>query len=139
MQNALYEDGIVRLWESWQSEKHLFDDISAWWDVGKARLRDLSRRFGRDLSASRTLTRREHQRAIVDCQRQIDSGSLPASYSLAGHRSALSDLDRHKLEGAHVPFRLLWKDQGETSPRLLFTNFETASTRWLHLSASWCV
>ena len=66
LQNTLYEVGIVRLWESWQSEKHRFDDISYWWDVGKARLRDLSRRFGRDLSASRTLVRREHQRAIVE-------------------------------------------------------------------------
>ena len=122
LQNALYEDGIVRLWESWQSENHRFDDIS-WWDVGKVRLRDLSRRFGRDLSASRTLVRTEHQRAIVECQRQMDCGSLSASISLAEHRRALSDLDRHELEGARVRSRLLWTEQGETSPKL-FTNFE---------------
>ena len=107
LQNALYEDGIVHLWESWQSEKHRFDDISARWDVGKARLRDLSRRLGRDLSACRTLVRREHQRAIVQCQRQMDCGSLSAFYSLAEHRRALSYLDRHELEGARVRSRLL--------------------------------
>ena len=123
LQNALYEDGIVRLWESWQSEKHRFDDISSWWDVGKARPRDLSRRFGRDLSASRTLVRREHQRSIVECQRQMDCGSLSASISLAEHRRAVSDIDRHELEGARVRVRLLWTEQGETSPKL-FTNFE---------------
>ena len=123
LQNALYDDSIVRLWKSWQADKHLYDDISAWWDVGKARLRDLSRRFGRDLSASRTLSRREHQRAIVECQRQIDSGSLAALYSLEEHRRALSDLDRQELEGARVRSRLMWTEKGETSPKL-FTNFE---------------
>ena len=123
LQNALYKDGIVRLWESWQSEKHRFDDISAWWDVGKARLHDLRGRFGRDLSASRTLVRREHQRAIVECQRHMDCSSLSAFYSLAEHRRALSDLDRHELEGARVRSRLLWTKQCETSHKL-FTNFE---------------
>ena len=82
-----------------------------------------TRHFGRDLSASRTLTRRERQRALVDCQRQIDCGSLPASYSLAEHRLAFSDLDRNELEGARVRSRLLWTEQGETSPKL-FSNFE---------------
>ena len=54
--------------------------------------------------------RREHKFAIADCQHQIDSGNLSASYSLVEHSRALSDLDRHELEGARVRSLLLWTE-----------------------------
>lgn len=72
LKDASFCEEITRFWAEWRSEKHHFRTLSAWWDAGKVRLRQLIRLLSWELSSAKKERISQLSVSIDVLQQQLD-------------------------------------------------------------------
>lgn len=116
--NHLKDPVFIRLirefWRSWQQEKGSFLSLSAWWDAGKARLRDHCRRYSRSAALTSRRNLQSLHCTLTHLQRRQDSGENVTSL-LHDTKTNLEEAYRLQARGARIRAQVQWAEEGESS------------------------
>ena len=116
LKNASFCTEITRFWVEWRSEQDRFRTLSAWWDAGKVRLRQLIRLLSWELSSAKKKRIKELTGSIDVLQKQLDRGeSSPADLERA--KVALSTELEADARGVQIRAHVQWAEDGERSSR----------------------
>ena len=113
-----FKQKFEEMWEEWRSCKHLYQDVTQWWDLGKQKIKHLARNF----AIEKGIQHQDHidQLELAIAEAQNNNLSTAEITNLQNEHGALLG---QKLEGARVRSRLQWWEEGEKSTKY-FHNLE---------------
>ena len=119
MNDKNYVEKIDTFWKHWKTKKDEFD-IKLWWDVGKVRIKMLSKTFCIEKRQIEKLERKTIEKDLSDLMEQNDPQTFEKIEEL---KSRLKDLDMQDLKGIKIRSKIKWREEGETASRF-FCNLE---------------
>lgn len=105
---------VTDFWHSWQSEKASFLSLGAWWDAGKARLREHCQHFSRSQSSAFRRKLHSLQCSLYHLQRRQDNGEN-VSLVLQDTKADIEEVYRRQARGARLRAQVQWAEEGESS------------------------
>ena len=107
-----FEEKLKTMWHLWQTKKEEYDDISLWWDLGKIKIKELSKTFAIEHSIL-------NKSKICELENEITylSNSKSDNNKLESLKAEHRDLLSAQCEGARIRSRLKWWEEGETSTK----------------------
>ncbi|KAI4900412.1 hypothetical protein NFI96_009713, partial [Prochilodus magdalenae] len=92
---------------SWRVQKHSFESLSQWWDVGKAQIRAFCQGYSAHAASSVRLAVKKLQRDIEDLEKRIDGNSGEGLQGvLAVKRQELGSYLQEQVKGALIRARI---------------------------------
>ena len=110
--NDKYKQEITNFWQNWQLKKHEFTNLTQWWDIGKMKLKRISRNFAIEQSI-------KNKSKLADLEAEITSLSnlMSDNNRLMDLKNQHRDLLSKKTEGMKIRSRVQWWEEGEKSTR----------------------
>ena len=115
-----YIKTITSFWIHWKTRKGRYSTLPIWWDIGKQRIRRLSRRYATKLKTARTSSRTTLNAQILTLRRQLDAGDHSVLNPYNDLLLQIQHLDAYETEGLRVRSRARWAEEGETSSKYFF-------------------
>ena len=125
LKDASFYAEIARFWAEWRPEQGRFRTLSAWWDAGKVRLRQLIRLFSWELSSAEKERIGQLSGTIEALQQQSDRGQSSLA-DLEYAKAALSTELEAVARGAQIRAQVQWAEDCERSSRYFFATGEIA-------------
>ena len=107
-----FKEQFTRMWEDWKMQKHFYEDITTWWDLGKIHIKNLAKNFSIEKSLNRSNRLEELEKEISFLQNNLTNKEQLNELEIE-YRKILAD----KAEGARVRSRLKWWEEGERSTK----------------------
>ena len=107
-----FKDQFAEMWAEWKTQKHLYDDITKWWDLGKIHIKTLANNFSIEKSLMQKCRLEDLESEISYLQNSV-SNQAKLNELQNEHRKILTE----KAEGARVRSRLKWWEDGERSTK----------------------
>ena len=114
LKDASFCKEIARFWAEWRPEQDRFRTLSAWWDAGKVRLRQLIRLLSWELSSAKKERIRQLSGSIENLQQKLDQGESSLA-DLESAKTALSAELEADARGAQIRAHIQWAEDGERS------------------------
>ena len=91
--NDEYKNEITQFWNNWKLKKHEFSDLSQWWDIGKMKIKRISRNFSIEQSI-------KNKSKIADIESEITSlsNSMSDSGKVIELKNQLDELLSKKMK-----------------------------------------
>ena len=118
LKDASFYAEIARFWAEWRPEQGRFRTLSAWWDAGKVRLRQLIRLFSWELSSAEKERIGQLSGTIEALQQQSDRGESSLA-DLEYAKAALSTELEADARGAQIRAHVQWAEDCERSSRYI--------------------
>jgi exonuclease III len=99
LQDDLYAAKVHDFWKTWQHEKDTFPSLAVWWDAGKKRLRDLTRRYSKQQVCGRRSHVTSLQNTLFHLERRRQNGDDVLAY-INEVKSNLEQALLHEANGA---------------------------------------
>ena len=118
-----YRVVFEQFWGEWQEKKQDFSDISIWWDIGKTKIKNLTRNFCIEQNFA-------EQSKLINLEREITR----LQNSMSDPEKLLELQERHNIilseraAGAKIRSRLQWWEEGEKSSKF-FHNLEKRNAK----------
>lgn len=104
--NNDYSDSVECFWSAWRLEKRRFQNLVDWWEIGKCYLRDLTRQYCIEWTASRRRRRVELQKTFTACHHRLlvepSSASAVTRETIKSVEVELRQLDNSDLTGMKI-------------------------------------
>ena len=110
--NETYKQEITEFWHNWQLKKPDFPNITQWWDIGKIKIKRLSRNFAIEQSIKNKSRLDELESEITSL-----SNSMSDNIRLVELKNQHNELLSKKTEGMKIRSRIQWWEEGEKSSR----------------------
>ena len=107
---------IHEFWSDWQTVKWEYSSLAIWWDVGKSRLKDIIRRYGRSQSSEHKQKMIMLESSLYHVDRRIRNGAPLRSVRTEIEQDLQAELLR-EAKGAQLRARVQWAEEGETSSK----------------------
>lgn len=105
---------VNEFWRFWQSQKGSFFAVSAWWDAGKARLREHIQLFCRTKASAFKRKLRTLDYTLKHLQRRETNGESVSSL-LQEVKAEIAEMHRQQARGARIRAQIQWAEEGERS------------------------
>ena len=107
-----YREELTEMWHFWQTKKDDYEDITLWWDLGKIKIKELSRTFAIEQSIIK-------KSKLNDLEFQIThlSNTNSDNNKLELLKSEYQMILTADCEGARIRSRLKWWEEGEKSSK----------------------
>jgi hypothetical protein len=128
-------DLVTDFWTFWQSTKSSFLSITAWWDAGKARLRNKIRAFSRTNASTFRKRVSSLENSLFHLNRRLINGE-DVNHLVNTTKAELEEAHRQQSRGARIRSNIQWAEEGEASTAY---SFRLANSVSLRLSRIWVV
>ena len=107
LQDSVFCGNFSLFWDKWRVQKHSFESLSQWWDVGKAQIRAFCQSYSAHAASSVRLAVKKLQRDIEDLEKRIDGNSGEGLQGvLAVKRQELGSYLQEQVKGALIRARI---------------------------------
>ena len=104
LQDEVFCEIVNNYWLTWRNEKSRFNTIQLWWDIGKLKIKDLTKQYTSKLSNNYKRTKHSLQREINNFEQQLPTN--PALVGLLNEKkSSLENLVKTETKGAAIRSR----------------------------------
>ena len=117
--SVLDDDAYVQLitsfWSGWRPKMSSFPSLAKWWEVGKRKIRQLTRDYCVRRAAEAHASRDLLVRLSLHLKTRFDEGLVTAYEPYRSILSRLAEFDLAAARGAQVRSRTRWVEEDETS------------------------
>ena len=107
-----FKDRFTEMWNEWKTQKHLYEDVTKWWDLGKMHIKNLAKDFSIEKSILQKGKLEDLELEISQLQNNLGD-QIRLNELQNQHRDILAE----KAEGARIRSRLKWWEEGERSSK----------------------
>ncbi len=118
-----YIEVIETFWHEWTNQKEQFDDIAVWWDVGKAKIKSLTKTYCSTKCEKEISEKKNIEKELNDLMSRQNQDDQNTINSILDAKSRLKEFEMKELEGIKIRSKIQWREEGETNSRF-FCNLE---------------
>ena len=118
-----YIENIEEIWKHWKTQKTQFDNISLWWDIGKAKIKNLSQKFCTEKRRLERVEKKEIEKELLNLTNSQNHDDPQTVTKIIDFRTKLKEIELKELEGIKIRSKIKWREEGETNSRF-FCNLE---------------
>ena len=111
IKSTLFQKSFTAIWNNWQKEKHKYENLNIWWDLGKHKIKKLAIWCSYKLEQDK----KDEMSLLESKIEYLENVGKVNETQIA--KENLKKLMLVKSEGARIRSRVIWFEQGEKSSK----------------------